>query len=56
MDVLKNENKTFIEITLHINTTCYLSMDHISGNKNSMRSIEVPIDRSHADTHRIKFP
>ncbi len=31
-------------------------MDHISGNKNSIGSIEVPIDRAKPDEEPAKFP
>jgi hypothetical protein len=31
-------------------------MDHISGNKSPMGSIEVPIDREYPDKRPVKFP
>jgi hypothetical protein len=39
-----------------MNTTQYLSMDHISGNKNIMGSIEVPIDREYPHEEPVNFP
>jgi hypothetical protein len=41
---------------IHINATWHLSMDHISGNKSAIGSIEVPIDREYPDEEPIKFP
>jgi hypothetical protein len=31
-------------------------MDHISGNKSPIGSIEVPIDRAYLESHPVKFP
>jgi hypothetical protein len=33
----------------------YLSMDHISGNKNIMGSTEVPFDREYPNEEPVKF-
>jgi hypothetical protein len=33
-----------------------MSMDHISGNKNTVGSIEVPIDRQYPYEVMVKFP
>jgi hypothetical protein len=42
--------------TRNLNMTWYLFMEHISGNKSPMGSIEVPIDREYQDEEHINFP
>ncbi len=47
---------TFFQKNLHINSTYYQYVDHISGNESMVGLIEVPIDRSHPDAQSVNFP
>ncbi len=52
----KSKKNIFFSIIPHMDTTWYLSMDHITGNKMPMGSIEVPIDREYPDKEPVKLP